>query len=154
MQNNEPVDFANGFIEIYRDARGAKGTSQSFVSITDQKLSGAIDKIAENAQYFEDRAPWDARYKKQGVKPPIAKAVETTVETGDFHVTTIGDNLPNEDEIHAKYGSKSFLFSSSSHALTEAAGFGMIDEFVALARRSRARARSTRRSRRPDDRDA
>ena len=53
-QNDEPVDFANGFIEIYRDARGAKGTSQSFVSITDQKLSSAIVKIAANAQYFED----------------------------------------------------------------------------------------------------
>jgi dipeptidyl-peptidase III len=131
VQDNEPVDFANGFIEVYRDARGAKGTSQSFVSITDQSVSSAIGKIAANAQYFEDRAPWDARYKKQGVKPPIANAVETTIETGDFHVTTIGDNLPNEDEIHAKYGSKSFLFFGSSHAITEAAGFGGIDEFAA-----------------------
>jgi dipeptidyl-peptidase-3 len=131
VQNNEPVDFANGFIEVYRDARGAKATSQSFVSITDQKVSSAIGQIAANAQYFEERAPWDARYKKQGVKPPIANAVETTIETGDFHVTTIGDNLPNEDEIHAKYGSKSFLFFGSSPALTEAAGFGMIDEFAA-----------------------
>jgi len=131
VQDNEPVDFANGFIEVYRDARGAKGTSQSFVSITDQSVSTAIGKIAANAQYFEDRAPWDARYKKQGVKPPIANAVETTIETGDFHVTTIGDNLPNEDEIHAKYGSKSFLFFGSSHAITEAAGFGGIDEFAA-----------------------
>ena len=138
VQNNEPVDFANGFIEIYRDARGAKGTSQSFVSITDQKVSSAIGKIAANAQYFEDRAPWDARYKKQGVKAPIANAVETTIETGDFHVTTIGDNLPNEDEIHAKYGSKSFLFFGSSHAITEATGFGVIDEFARIAGGSRA----------------
>ena len=133
VQDNEPVDFANGFIEVYRDARGAKGTSQSFVSIADKQVSSAIGKIAANAQYFEDRAPWDARYKKQGVKPPIANAVETTIETGDFHVTTIGDNLPNEDEIHAKYGSKSFLFFGSSHAITEATGFGGVDEFAASA---------------------
>ncbi|MGA2714695.1 MAG: peptidase M49 [Bryobacteraceae bacterium] len=131
VQNNAPVDFANGFIEVYRDARGAKGTSQSFVSITDRDVSNAIGKIAANAQYFEDRAPWDARYKKQGVKPPIANAVETTIETGDFHVTTIGDNLPNEDEIHAKYGSKSFLFFGSSHAIEEVTGSVMIDEFGA-----------------------
>jgi len=131
VQNNAPVDFANGFIEVYRDARGAKATSQSFVSIVDRQASSAIGKIAANAQYFEDRAPWDARYKKQGVKPPIANAVETTVETGDFHVTTIGDNLPNEDEIHAKYGSKSFLFFGSSHALAEASGFAMSEEFAA-----------------------
>ncbi|MCU1258317.1 MAG: putative dipeptidyl-peptidase [Bryobacterales bacterium] len=131
VQNNEPVDFANSFIEVYRDARGAKGTAQSFVSITDQALSNSMLKIADNAQYFEDRAPWDARYKKQGVKPPVAKAVETTVETGDFHVTTIGDNLPNENEVHEKYGSKSFLFSGSVRALNEAAGYGALEEFAA-----------------------
>jgi dipeptidyl-peptidase-3 len=88
-----------------------------------------MQKIAANAQYFEDRAPWLPRYKKQGVSPPVAKAVETVVETGDFHVTTIGDNLPNEDEIREKAGSKSFLFSSSTHALDEAQGDAMIDEF-------------------------
>jgi dipeptidyl-peptidase-3 len=129
--NSEPVDFANAFIEIYRDARGAKATSQSFVSITDQKLSDAMLKIANSAQYFENLAPWDARYKKQGVKPPVAKAVETTAETGDFHVTTIGDNLPNENEVHEKYGSKSFLFSGTVRALNEAAGYGSLEEFAA-----------------------
>ena len=117
VQNNEVVDFANGFIETYRDARGAKGTAQSFVSITDQKLSGAMLRIAQNAQYFEDLAPWDAHYKKQGANPPVAKAVETVIETGDFHVTTVGDNLPNENEIRERYGSKSFLFTGSSRAL-------------------------------------
>jgi dipeptidyl-peptidase-3 len=130
VRNDAPVDFANGFIEIYRDARGAKGTSQSFVCITDQKLSSAIHKIADNAQYFEDRAPWNPLYKKQGVKPPTAKAVQTVVETGDFHVTTIGDNLPNEDDIRAKYGSKSFLFTSSSSSFGVVTGSAMIDEFV------------------------
>jgi dipeptidyl-peptidase III len=130
VQNDATVDFANGFIEIYRDARGAKGTSQSFVSITDQKLSTAIHKIADNAQYFEEKAPWAPMYKKSGVKPPTAKAIETIVLTGDFHVTTIGDNLPNEDEIRAKYGSKSFLFSGSSRAFGEVTGTASIDEFV------------------------
>lgn len=131
VQNNATVDFVNGFIEVYRDARGAKATSQSFVSITDEKLSSAMLKIANNAQYFENNAPWIPDYKKQGVKPPVAKAVETTIETGDFHVTTIGDNLPNEDEIHAKYGSKSFLFTGSSRALEQATGFSAIEEFGA-----------------------
>ncbi|HEY3937185.1 MAG TPA: hypothetical protein VGL97_07125 [Bryobacteraceae bacterium] len=130
VQNNGPVDFANGFIETYRDARAAKGTSQSFVCVTDQKLSSAMLKIATNAQYFEDRAPWDARYKQEAARPPIAKAVETIVETGDFHVTTIGDNLPNENEIHEKYGSKSFLFTSSSRAFDEAIGYTVLEEFA------------------------
>src|SRR5262249_18153342 len=113
VQNNQPVDFANGFIEVYRDSRAAKGTSQAFVSITDEKLNALMTRLAANAQYFEDHAPWLPQYKKQGVKPPLAKAVETVMETGDFHVNTVGDNLPNENEIREKHGSKSFLFTGS-----------------------------------------
>ena len=129
VQNNPPVDFANGFIEVYADARGAKGTSQSFVSITDEHVNKLITSIAGNAQYFEDRAPWADQYKKQGVKPPQAKAVETIVETGDFGVTTVGDNLPNENEIHEKYGTKSFFFTGSSRAFSRATGTTSIEEF-------------------------
>ncbi len=131
VQNNEPVDFVNGFIEVYRDARGAKGTSQSFVSITDERLNSMMVKLASNAQYFENKAPWAPQYRKQGVKPPLAKSVETIIETGDFHVTTIGDNLPNEDQIHEKYGSKSFLFTGSTRALDRATGFSALEEFAA-----------------------
>jgi dipeptidyl-peptidase-3 len=131
VANNAPVDFANGFIEVYRDARGAKATSQSFVTVIDNTIDALMRKIAANAQYFEDRAPWAAQYRKQGVKPPLAKAVQTLIETGDFHVTTVGDNLPNEDEIHEKYGSKSFLFMASSQALAHAQGFGTLEEFAA-----------------------
>ncbi|MEO7146122.1 MAG: peptidase M49 [Bryobacteraceae bacterium] len=130
VRNNATVDFVNGFIEVYRDARGAKGTSQSFVSITDSRMSALMLKIAGNAQYFENRAPWAAQYKKQNVKPPVAKAVETVIETGDFHVNTIGDNLPNENEIHEKYGSKSFLFTGSTRALAHASGFSSLEEFA------------------------
>ncbi len=129
--NNPPVDFANGFIEVYRDARAAKGTSQSFVSITDEKLNQLMVKLAANAQYFENRAPWLAQYKKQGLKPPMAKAVETVIQTGDFHANTIGDNLPNENQIREKYGTKSFLFTGSSRAIRQASGSAVLEEFAA-----------------------
>ncbi len=131
VQNNARVDFANGFIEVYRDARAAKGTAQSFVSITDEKLNQPMVKLAANAQYFEDRAPWLQQYKKQGVTPPMAKAVETVIETGDFHVSTTGDNLPNENEIHEKYGSKSFLFTGSQRTLRQGTGPHVLEEFAA-----------------------
>ncbi len=73
-------------------------------------------------------------YKKQGVKPPLAKAVETVIETGDFHVTTVGDNLPNENEIHEKYGSKSFLFTGSHARLRRTPpGQKSIEEFARIA---------------------
>jgi dipeptidyl-peptidase-3 len=129
--SNPRVDFINGFIEVYRDARAAKGTSQSFVSLTDEKMNQLMLKLAANAQYFEDRAPWAQQYKKQGVKPPMAKACETVIETGDFHVSTVGDNLPNENEIREKYGSKSFLLTGSSRTLRQATGFGPLEEFAA-----------------------
>ena len=129
VQDNSTVDFANGFIEVYRDARGAKGSSQSFVSVTDKEVTYAMIKLAQNAEYFEQKAPWDAKYKKTAFKPPVVKAVETLIETGDFHVTTVGDNLPNENEIHEKYGTKNFLFTGSSRALTDATGTAAAKEF-------------------------
>ncbi len=130
VRNDATVDFANGFIEVYRDPRGAKGSSQSFVTITDKPVTEVMAKLAQNAAYFEDKAPWDAKYKKPSFQPPVVKAVEVLIETGDFHVTTIGDNLPNENEIHEKYGTKNFLLLGSSHALSAASG-SMIDEFGA-----------------------
>lgn len=133
VQNNATVDFANNFIEIYRDANGMKASSQAFVSITDKPLTIKSEKLASNAAYFEQKAPWDPKYKKTAFTPPTVKAIETITETGDFSVTTIGDNLPNENEIHEKYGTKNFLFTGSSRALTAAVGSKMIREFGASA---------------------
>ena len=133
MRNDAIVDFANGFIEVYRDARGAKGSAQSFVSITDKPVTDAMTKLAQNAAYFEEKAPWAPKYKKQAFSPPVVKAVQVLVETGDFHVTTIGDNLPNENEIHEKYGTKNFLFLGSSHALSAASAAKIGAEFIASA---------------------
>ena len=140
VRNDATVDFANGFIEVYRDPRGAKGTSQSFVSITDKAVTAVMKKLADNAALFERAAPWDPKYKKQAFQPPTVKAVEVLVETGDFHVTTIGDNLPNENEIHEKYGTKNFLFFGSSHALS-AASSSMTTEFAATPEEARRAAR-------------
>jgi dipeptidyl-peptidase III len=141
VRNDAAVDFANGFIEVYRDARGAKGSSQSFVTITDKPVTTAMTKLAQNAAYFEQKAPWDAKYKKQAFQPPVVKAVEVLVETGDFHVTTIGDNLPNENEIREEFGSKNFLLLGSSHALSKASASAVSGEFAA----SPAEAERTRR---------
>jgi dipeptidyl-peptidase III len=129
VRDNATVDFANGFIEIYRDARGAKGSSQSFVSITDKPLTDKMITLAQNAAYFEEKAPWAEQYKKKSFTLPSVKAVETLIETGDFHVNTIGDNLPNENEIREKYGSKNFLFTGSSRAFTDAVGHTATREF-------------------------
>jgi dipeptidyl-peptidase III len=131
VRNDATVDFANGFIEVYRDARGAKGSSQSFVTITDKPVTTAMTTLAKNAGYFEQQAPWDANYKKASFEAPVVKAVEILIETGDFHISTIGDNLPNENEIRERYGSKNFLLLGSSHAMSGASGSPTTAEFAA-----------------------
>src|SRR5439155_2658534 len=96
----------------------------------DARVSEAMRKLAQNAAVFERAAPWDPKYRKETFQLPVVKAVEVLIETGDFHVTTIGDNLPNENEIHEKYGTKNFLLIGSSHALSGASG-KMLGEFAA-----------------------
>lgn len=129
VQDKTNPDFSNGFVEIYKDPRGTKGAIQGFVSIVDEKMNHLMTGFAANAGYFEQRAPWDDKYKNPNPKPPIVNAVEMLAETGDLHVSTIGDNLPNEEEIHAKYGSKSFVLTGSIRAINSASGNVVSGEF-------------------------
>lgn len=130
VQDKTNPDFSNGFVEVYKDPRGQKGAIQGFVTVVDEQLNKLMTGFAANAAYFEQRAPWEARYKNPNPTPPIVNAVETLVETADFNVTTIGDNLPNENEIHEKYGSKSFIFTGSIRALNSATGQKVAEEFA------------------------
>lgn len=123
-------DFSNGFVEVYKDPRGLKGAIQGFVSVTDTTMSKLAKEFAANAAYFEQRAPWLDKYKNPHPTPPVVNAVQMVIETGDFEVNTIGDNLPNEEEIHQKYGSKSFIITSSSRAFDDVQGDKVVDEFA------------------------
>jgi dipeptidyl-peptidase-3 len=129
VRNNATVDFVNGFIEVNHDARGAKGSSESFVSVTDKQLSDKAAALAANAACFEQKAPWDEKYKKTSFTPPVIKAIETLIETGDFNVQVVDDNLPNESQVQEKYGSKNFLFTSSTRAFNRTIGNALTDEF-------------------------
>ncbi|MBZ5516174.1 MAG: dipeptidyl peptidase 3 [Acidobacteriia bacterium] len=130
VREDSPVDFTNGFIEVYKDVRGMKGAAQAYVTIIDEKMNKAMKALAANAKYFEQREPWADQYKIENPNPPLANAVETVIETGDMDVTTIGENLPNEAEIHDHYGSKSFIFTSSIRALNQATGEKVAEEFA------------------------
>ncbi len=129
LESDGEVDFASGFIEVYRDARGAKGSAQMVVAIRDRHLDPLMRGIAANALYFERRMPWDDRWKKLEVVAPVGKAVETIVATGDFHASAIGVNLPNEEELRSTRGSKSMLFSSSMAAIGSVRGSAVAEEF-------------------------
>ncbi|HKS96436.1 MAG TPA: peptidase M49 [Terriglobia bacterium] len=122
VHDNPPVDFTNGFIEVYLDPRGVKGESQAYVTVIDRKMNKLMQEFAANAAYFEQRAPWLDKYKLAQPKPPVANAVEAVIEASSYSITTIGENLPNEAEIHDKYGSKSFIFTGSTRAFDSATG--------------------------------
>jgi dipeptidyl-peptidase III len=139
VHDDNPVDFTNGFIEVYKDPRGLKGAMQSYVTVVDLKMNDLMKQFAANAKYFEQRAPWDAKYKLEAPHPPVVNTVEALIETADFDVDTIGENLPNEAEIHDKYGSKSFIFTGSTRAFAAAIGSNSSNEF-AYSEEERARA--------------
>ena len=90
-----PVDTINGFIEVYLDPRGIKGSWEALVFYVNQEKTERIRKFADNAQWFEDHMPYDAKYRKASVKGIVANAIDVVIETGDSGpVTPIGINLP------------------------------------------------------------
>ena len=107
------VDTINGFTEVYMDARGAKGAWEALVFYVDPEKTGAIRTIAEHAQWFEDRMPWDPRYRKAGVTGITANAIEVVIEIGDAGpLTPIGINLPNDQTVREQHGSKSISLAN------------------------------------------
>ncbi|MCA1558918.1 MAG: dipeptidyl peptidase 3 [Acidobacteria bacterium] len=117
QDKNSPVDTINGFIEVYMDPRGMKGSWEALVYYVNPQKTAGIRKLAADAQWFEDRMPWADQYKKQGVRGITANAIDVVVESGDSGpITPVGINLPNDQEIREKYGSKSVSLSNVTEA--------------------------------------
>ena len=114
VRNRESaVDTMNGFIEVYMDARGIKGAWEGVVYYTNRQKTEKIQRLAANAQWFEDHLPVDARFRKPHVLGISARAIEVVFETGDSGpVTPIGVNLPNDQRIREQHGSKSVSLSN------------------------------------------
>ena len=114
---DSPVDTINGFVEVYMDARGVKGAWEALVYYVNRHKTESIRTIAANAQWFEDRMPWEPQYRKQGVRGVTANAIDVVVEAGESSpVTPIGINLPNDQAIRETHGSKSVSLSNINEA--------------------------------------
>jgi dipeptidyl-peptidase-3 len=125
-----PVDTINGFTETYLDARGMKGAWEALVFYVNREKTEGIQKLAADAQWFEDHMPWDPKYRKPGVKGVIANAIDVVVETGESGpVTPIGINLPNDQRIREQYGSKSVLLSNINEAYDKSTPPAFREEF-------------------------
>jgi len=124
------VDTINGFVEVYMDPRGMKGSWEALVYIVNEDKTRKIQKLAEHAQWFEDHMPFDPRYRKANVLGITAKAIEVVVETGDSGpLTPVGINLPNDQTIREQYGSKSVSLFNVNEAYEESTPEGMRTEF-------------------------
>ncbi len=112
-----PVDTINGFVEVYLDARSIKGAWEALVFYVNREKTSQIQTIAEQAQWFEDHMPWDSKYRKDGVHGVTARAIDIVVETGESGpITPVGINLPNDQAIRERYGSKSVSLSNVTEA--------------------------------------
>jgi dipeptidyl-peptidase-3 len=127
---DSPVDTINGFVEVYMDPRGVKGAWEGIVSYVNQEKTRNIQALANHAQWFEDRMPWDPRFRKPDVTGVTARAIEVVVETGDSGpVTAVGINLPNDQAIRERYGSKSVTLTNVSDAYERSTPAAMRVEF-------------------------
>ena len=125
-----PVDTINGFIEVYLDARGIKGGWEALVFYVNQEKTTEIRKLAAEAQWFEDRMPWDPKYRKTGVQGITANAIDVVIETGDSGpVTPIGINLPNDQKVREQYGSKSVSLSNVNESIDKSTIPAFREEF-------------------------
>ena len=131
-EHRSRVDFINGFIEVYGDPLGLKGSWEGIVEYKDLEATKRTQTISDNAQWFEDHSPVDPRFRKQKVKGVTANVICAAMLGGDeYPSTAIGINLPNADWIRAEHGSKSVTIGNLTEAYNKAAhGNGFREEFV------------------------
>ena len=125
------IDWINGFIEVYNDPKGYKGSYETIVQIKDFDMSKKMSVLSEQAQWFEDNSPLMPEHKKKEVKGVSYKTVVVAGESGDASPSTpIGVNLPNNNWIRQAHGSKSVSLGNIINAYNNAGGSGRLQEFA------------------------
>ena len=125
------VDYINGFVEVYNDPKGFRGSYETIVQITDFEASARMKVLADNVQWFEDHSSIMDEHKKKNVKGVSYKVVTVAGEAGDASPSTpIGVNLPNANWIRATHGSKSVSLGNIIEAYEKASAGGILDEFA------------------------
>tara|TARA_B100000579_G_scaffold349992_1_gene303670 strand:+ start:2200 stop:4218 length:2019 start_codon:yes stop_codon:yes gene_type:complete len=125
------IDYINGFIEVYNDPIGLRGSYENIVQINDFDMSRKMSVLSENAQWFEDNTTLMEEHKKAKVVGVSYKTVNVAGESGDASPSTpIGVNLPNANWIRASVGSKSVSLGNIKNAYNNAGSSGRLKEFV------------------------
>ena len=125
------VDYINGFIEVYNDPKGYRGSYESVVQIKDFEMSKKMSAISSEAQWFEDNSTIMDVHKKKNVVGISYNTVNVAGEAGDASPSTpIGINLPNANWIRANHGSKSISLGNILYAYGNAGSSGRLEEFA------------------------
>ena len=125
------IDYINGFIEVYNDPIGLRGSYETIVQINDFDMSRKMSVLSENVQWFEDNSSIMDEHKKENVKGVSYKTVNVAGEAGDASPSTpIGVNLPNANWIRANVGSKSVSLGNIKKAYNNSGSSGRLKEFV------------------------
>lgn len=125
------IDYISGFIEVYNDPLGYRGSYEGVVQIKDFDMSAKMEVVSKNAQWFEDNSPLQPEHKKKNVVGVSYKTVIVAGESGDSSPSTpIGVNLPNADWIRSAYGSKSVSLGNIIDSYAKSAGKGKLIEFA------------------------
>ena len=125
------IDYIQGFVEVYGDPKGMRGSYESIIQINDFDASARMAVLAENAQWFEDNSSIMDEHKKANVVGVSYKVVNVAGESGDASPSTpIGVNLPNSNWIRTEHGSKSVSLGNIVQAYNDAGGEGILREFA------------------------
>ncbi len=119
MQNTN-IDFVVGAIENYEDALfGYKAAYESFILLKDISWSKKLEKFAAMLPELQKGLPVDDEFKKDvpGSKADM-NAYDVIYYAGDCNAgsKTIAINLPNDEEVHMKYGSRKLQLKNSMQA--------------------------------------
>lgn len=131
LKADPTIEFIHGFIEVYQDPRGQKGSFEGYVFVRSTELSKRMEALASSVLYLEKQAPWLDQYKKSEIHPPVAKAYQMVAAWGEGgRVMPVGINLPNPQDIRQQYGSKSLYLSNVDECTNAVSTAVNVNEFA------------------------
>jgi len=107
-RSSSTVDVMIGWVEVYEDWLARIASWESYIQVVDPEISKISQRLAQKAQQFENKMPYD-KYKKTfpaDYSPP-ALMVLYLQEISSYR--TAGYNLPNFDDIRKNVGAKNVI---------------------------------------------
>jgi hypothetical protein len=120
MDLDSPVDVTIGPYETYNDELfGYKAAFEAYVNIRDAKETQKLNFFGKHMQELEDHLPLDAKYRnpKVGALAPMVVVNEVYgAGDGNMGVQTAAYNLPNDEFVISKRGSKRVMLKNVQEA--------------------------------------